>query len=87
MITNKEVIDKLQQYYMSSDPAIVARALANAVIDMNRIYNIESIQEGEYECLLYRIEMNAKSVQKFVADGCVDPEPLCLNILNSDEDY
>jgi len=69
MKTNKEVIEALQSYYLTKDPKLVARALANACVDYNRIANAESLPKNEFDLLCLRIQKNSECLQKFSKSG------------------
>jgi hypothetical protein len=69
MKTNKEVVEELVKYFLTQDPAIVARLLANAWIDYNRISRSVSLSKEERSCLSYRILMNAQEVARFDKEG------------------
>jgi len=62
---NKDVIDKMQNYFLQQDPASVARILAAVMIDLNRLSNIKLLGKDEKASLLNRLKLNAYQVQKF----------------------
>jgi hypothetical protein len=66
MTTNKEVIDKLMDYFLKQDPKIIVRALANFLLDFNRIENWDAIPPDEYIRLVERISLNSKSLREFI---------------------
>jgi len=67
---NKEVIDKLQEYFINEcDPKIVARTLAGMMVDMNRVKNIKQLTKSEKECLFDRIDNNCKQLEDFIKNG------------------
>ncbi len=68
-ISNKEVIDKLVDYFVKQNPKIVARLLANYMIDLNRVCNLNSLSDSENELLLDRLQTNCLSLQKFIEEG------------------
>ncbi len=68
-ISNKEVIDRLIEYLLTQDPKIVARSLANAMIDFNRMYHLLDLPLNERNNLLNRIEKNSKEVRRFAEHG------------------
>jgi len=69
-MTNKEVIDRLQKYYLDqNNPELIARLLAAMMVDICRIKNIASIPQDELASLIFRIEMNYRAVKKFIEDG------------------
>lgn len=69
IITNKEVIDQLQDYFLKQDPKDVARLLANMMIDMHRVATVCSLPEDEQESLSTRIQINSSTLQEFVENG------------------
>lgn len=66
---NKEVIDRLVEYFLTQDPAIVARMFANAIVDLNRVYHIDQLSDSEIACLFDRMEHNREQVIKLIEDG------------------
>jgi hypothetical protein len=66
---NKQVIQKLVDYYVTQDPAMVARALANALVDFNRFANLPHLPDEERECLFARLKANCDELQDFIANG------------------
>lgn len=85
MKTNKEVIDALQKYLLKhSDFETVARALAGSMIDCNRLYHMDNLEEAERERLLERIELNAKEVMRFAKEG--DSRPFKVHNMAPMED-
>jgi dsDNA-binding SOS-regulon protein len=72
MTTNKEVVEKLINFFLSQDAKVVARILANNMIDFNRIAEIESLPEDERERLFTRIARNADALKCFVKNGPKD---------------
>ncbi len=73
-MTNKELIDKLQAYFLKQDPKVVTRILANMYIDINRVFNVEQLPDQELISLQSRMELNHNELQKFALDE--NPEPL-----------
>lgn len=69
MKTNKEVIDSLQEYYLNQDPKTVARALANMMIDIHRIVNINILTFHEKSILISRMHSNEAQLLKFIKEG------------------
>ncbi len=65
-ISNKEVMERLQEYFLKQDPAIIARALAGAMIDFNRFYYIDQISDDEEENLFFRLGKNCQGLQEFI---------------------
>ena len=78
---NKEIIDRLHQYFIGQDHSVVCRCLANMMIDLNRIYNFEHLDEEEASNLESRIEKNCLELMYFIDNY---PNSSCgkLNILH-----
>jgi hypothetical protein len=72
-MNNKDVIDKLQAYFLQQDPQVLTRLTANMMVDFHRLYSIESLPFEEVECLFQRIERNALSLRDFVENGPKGP--------------
>jgi len=72
-MNNKDLIDKLQAYLLAQNPEIVARLLANAMVDFHRLYTIEHLPFDEVDCLFQRIEQNAKSLREFSQKDTHEP--------------
>jgi hypothetical protein len=68
-MNNKEIIDKLQAYYLTQDPALIARLCACFMIDMNRLITMADLPERELECLLARIKMHSEDLWDFIRNG------------------
>lgn len=84
MKTNKELVEKLIEYYLTQDPKEVAKALAYYQIDFNRIYHSEDLPESELHSLAFRIKANVDQLIEFVAkNGKV--KNMTFNIVNSDQ--
>lgn len=81
--TNKEVIDRLQEYFLNQDPKIVARLAGSLMIDLNRIVCASSMKEEELECLIYRMGQMRDELIKFIKNGPTGD--IRIEIMNSDE--
>lgn len=68
-ISNKEVIDRLQEYFLGQDPKVVARILANQIIDLHRWTIWEELPSDEFYSLVVRSKLNSKTLQDFVKNG------------------
>lgn len=68
---NKELIDRLQAYFLTQDPNVVARILANYMIDMHRLCCVWEIPEEEQENLACRMSINSEKLQDFAKNGHV----------------
>lgn len=66
---NKEVVQKLIEYYRKQDIEVVYRTLANCQIDYNRLDTIEHLAQEERTMLLTRIKFNAVALRKFIREG------------------
>jgi hypothetical protein len=75
MKSNKEVIDKLTEFFTKKcDRNIVSHCLASMMIDMRRIRHINDITEGEQESLHLRMIQNDFELENFIEkDGNVPP--------------
>lgn len=69
MKTNKEVIDALIEYFLKQPPEVIARGLANSMIDIQRLYLFSECTNEEKKSLLYRTDQNIRALKKFVKDG------------------
>jgi hypothetical protein len=73
MTVNKNMIEKLQKYFMKQDKSILARLLANQMIDIYRVYIFDSLSSEGRKCLLKRIELNCEALENFVKDEYEKP--------------
>lgn len=73
-ITNKEIIDKLQAYYLKQDPKEVARVLAALTIDISRFATFNDLDDEAKASLIYRTNLNHNQLVKFIKDG--DEKPM-----------
>jgi hypothetical protein len=69
MKTNKEVIDSLVEYFLKQPPKIIARGLANAMVDIKRLYMFSECSNEEKKSLLFRTDQNIRALNKFIKDG------------------
>jgi len=69
MKTNKEIIDSLVEYFLTQEPRIVCRALANMLIDNNRIYNYNELPKEEADSLKTRMKKNLEKLHYFIENG------------------
>jgi len=84
-MTNKEAIEKLVKYFREhSDFETVSRALANHMIDNNRMLNFYKLPKEERDCLKLRMEKNGESFKKFFIDGD-QSDFLLVNLTAKDE--
>ena len=81
MKTNKEIIDKLVEYYLKQDPRIVARLLANCQIDLNRWINMGNLDLDEKMSLVKRTRLNMEEMFRFLNEGS-NVEQLTLGSLD-----
>jgi hypothetical protein len=65
---NKEAILKLTEYFLLQDRGLIARALANMMIDLNRLDKYESLPPKEAEVLAIRIEKNLDQLRDFLKE-------------------
>ncbi len=68
-ISNKEVIDKLVDYFVKQNPKIVAKLLANYMVDTHRIFYHHLLPIEELEFLRQRCLKNSESLEKFIKYG------------------
>jgi hypothetical protein len=80
---NKEVMDRLQAYYLTQDPSVVARALASILIDMNRLKHFGELADKEAQCLEIRLNLMMDELQDFVKNGA--KHDMKIIKMNSDE--
>jgi hypothetical protein len=80
MLTNKEVIDRLVEYLYCQERGALCRALANFMIDLQRVNNINHLPEDEKKNLLIRIRKNSETLQEFIENGST--KPLTIGPLN-----
>lgn len=66
---NKQIMDRLEEYFLTQDPKIVARMCASHLVDLNRYYRLEELPYDEAVCLMQRMEMNMEQLYKFIKDG------------------
>jgi hypothetical protein len=69
MTTNKEVIEKLESYFLEQDHKAVCRLLANMMIDMHRMSHIKKLPVDELIGLLRRQEFNKIELEYFIKNG------------------
>ncbi len=65
-MTNKEVVDKLQKYFLEQDPKDMARLCANFFLDLNRFYIFDTLNDLEKYHLQWRNKKNMHEVYKFL---------------------
>lgn len=63
-MTNKEMIEKLTNYFMSQDSLLVANSCAHLIIDLNRFYNFNDLSENERNDLFERVSYNLSEAVK-----------------------
>lgn len=68
-MNNKESMDKLQEYYLTQDPATVARCLASLSIDICRMANFDGLPMSESLCLKLRINLMSEEIKDFLKNG------------------
>ena len=85
LMTNEEVIDKLQAYFLTQDPKVVARLCGNCIVDINRFLNLSIIPHKEAINLLNRWKENIEDVQEFLVSKNCD-EKLKLFMTESEDE-
>lgn len=69
-MTNKEVIENLQSYFLEQDPKVVALLCSHVLMDLNRLYLIKQLDEESQLVLIDRITNNLSIFQRvFHAPG------------------
>lgn len=68
-MTNKELLDKLQEYYLTQDPKTVARCLANCMLDIMRTFCFLELHPDERRSLVERNFQNNRQLQQFIKNG------------------
>lgn len=81
-MTNKEVVDKLQSYYLTQDTVTIARLCANYAIDINRFYNFEHLSIEEKFKLIQITKYNLNVTLKIIEGKGLGEE---LTFSNYDE--
>jgi hypothetical protein len=66
---NKQVIEKLTEYFMTQDKHLIARGLAGAQLDFYRYNKWDSLPTTELVCLHERTRLMAEEFEKFVRNG------------------
>jgi enhancing lycopene biosynthesis protein 2 len=69
MKTNKEIIDALTEYFMDADKEVLARIVANNMIDFHRLRTVRQLPEQERECLLARMDSQEEQLIDFIKNG------------------
>jgi hypothetical protein len=78
MMENKEVINKLREYFLRNDPEKVAHLCANFMIDLNRFLNINNLSQEERVRLIDRTILNMDQLRDFMESGNEDALELFL---------
>lgn len=81
---NKEVMDRLQKYFMSQKPESVARICASMMIDLNRFYVKDFLSDDEYGHLLERTRHLTQELKKFI-DGKETDEELTFSVTRTSD--
>ncbi len=68
-ISNKEVIDKLQKYFLGQNKKFVARTLAEYIIDVHRWAIRDQLPSDEFDSLVARTKLNSETLLDFVKNG------------------
>jgi len=79
-LTNKHLVKKLIEYFLTQDPETVGRILANTLLDHHRMLNYTSLPDEEVESLDARIRMNEEVFLEFaktIEEGREYIEPMC----------
>lgn len=65
MVTNKQLLKDLTEYFMEQDKETVCRALAGSLLDIYRIRIIHLLPEAEALNLKARVEQNVFNLKNF----------------------
>lgn len=76
-------MDRLQAYFLTQPPEIVAKISASAMIDYHRLANLEDLPFEESESLFKRSDLMAEELKKFLKEDT--HESLKIVIMNSGE--
>lgn len=68
-MTNKELIDKLYEYFLTQDPKVIARMCANLQIDLLRFLRIDKLPDDEAYHLIDRISILREEIDDFIKNG------------------
>lgn len=68
-MNNKQAIEKIKEYCLTQDKENVCHALAALMIDINRIYYIDRLDEKERHNLQMRMKINIAEMQRFLIEG------------------
>lgn len=68
-MTNKELIEKLVEYFLTQDSKVVARILANQMIDMRRLILLDRLPKEEAASVIKRSLLNMKELERFSRQG------------------
>lgn len=82
-ISNKDLMTKLQEFYLTQPPEIIALVAASLMIDINRFYHIEHLPEKQLECLFIRTKKNVEELEDFIKNG--PSKGIEIMKMNSDE--
>jgi len=69
MLTNKEVVEKLETYFLEQDHKVVCRLLANMRIDIHRFNYLDQFSNDELISFLRCQEMNKRELEDFIKNG------------------
>ena len=70
---NKELMDKLVDYYMRSDRESLALALAGLQLDIVRFMAFDILPKEEQECLIERSTSLMEQTDIFIKSGAIEP--------------
>jgi len=66
----KEVISKLQKYFLKQDRKTLARLCAIFAADLDKFINIADLSKQERDIFLERVYLNKKEISRFIkGDG------------------
>lgn len=79
---NKEVIDKLQAYFLEQDHELIARMAAALLVDLHRMATFGLLPEDERQSLVERVRKNSIELEAFIKKGPSSG----LELINVNED-
>ena len=83
---NKEVIEKLVKYFREDcDIEVIYRSFANALIDLNRAYSLETLPKSEKALFKKRLKRNIEELHSFLEKG--PKHPLICKKVTLDQDF
>jgi hypothetical protein len=66
---NKELVEKLIEFFRTQDIELIYRLLANCMIDNNRWLNLNEFSTQERRSFIQRMKINDNEITKFAKYG------------------